>query len=129
MTFDLDSFDVVARADQGAKCVLKDPVTGEDTPAHLLLAGSDSAIYRQAQHRVANTRINRKSRDRITVEDIESEQIAILVDCTLGWGGMVLKGVEMQFDRASVKLIYEKFPSVREQAEQFIADRANYLRD
>jgi glutamine amidotransferase-like uncharacterized protein len=129
MTFDLEELDVVSRADVGAKCVIKNPVTGEDTTAYLMLAGSDSAIYKQSQHRIANGRLNRKSRDRITIEDIEAEQITILVDCTLGWGGMVLKGTEMPFDRKSVRSVYEKFPTIREQAEAFISDRGNYLRD
>lgn len=129
MAFDLEDLDVVSRAEEGAKCIIRDPVTGEDTPAYLLLAGSDSTIYRQAQHRVANARLNRKSRDRISIEDIEAEQISILVDCTLGWGGMVLKNAELPFDKKTVRNIYEKFPTVREQAEQFIADRSNYLRD
>jgi hypothetical protein len=129
MTFDLDQFDVVTRAEEGAKCVLKDPLTGEDTPAYLLLAGMDSSIYKQAQHKITNTRINRKSTARITIEEIEVEQIGVLVECTLGWGGMVLKGVEVPFDRKSVKMIYEKFPTVLEQAQQFVSDRGNYLRD
>ena len=129
MAFDLDQLDVVSRADDGAKCVIKDPVTGEDTTAYLLLAGSDSTIYKQAQHKIANARINRKSTARITIDEIEAEQIGVLVECTLGWGGMVLKGTEVPFDRKSVKMIYEKFPAVLEQAQQFIADRSNYLRD
>jgi glutamine amidotransferase-like uncharacterized protein len=129
MTFDLDQFDVVTRAEEGAKCVLKDPLTGEDTPAYLILAGMDSSIYKQAQHKIANARINRKSTARITIEEIEAEQVGVLVECTLGWGGMVLKGVEVPFDRKSVKMIYEKFPTVLEQAQQFVSDRGNYLRD
>jgi hypothetical protein len=129
MTFDLDQFDVVTRAETGAKCVLKDPLTGEDTPAYLVLAGMDSTVYKQAQHKIANARINRKSTARITIEEIEAEQIGVLVECTLGWGGMVLKGVEVPFDRKSVKMIYEKFPTVLEQAQQFVSDRGNYLRD
>jgi glutamine amidotransferase-like uncharacterized protein len=129
MSFDLDQFDVVTRAEEGAKCVLKDPLTGEDTPAYLILAGMDSSIYKQAQHKIANARINRKSTARITIEEIEAEQVGVLVECTLGWGGMVLKGVEVPFDRKSVKMIYEKFPTVLEQAQQFVSDRGNYLRD
>lgn len=129
MTFDLNQLDVVTRANDGAKCVIRDPSTGDDTTAYLLLAGMDSTVYKQAQHKIANARINRKSTVRITIEEIEAEQIGILVECTLGWGGMVLGGVEMPFDRATVRSMYEKFPTVREQAEQFISDRSNYLRD
>lgn len=129
MGFDLDQLDVVSRADEGAKCIIRDPLTGEDTPAYLILAGMDSTVYKQAQHKIANARINRKSTARVTIEEIEAEQIGVLVECTLGWGGMVHKGVEMPFDRKSVRIAYEKFPTVREQAEQFISDRSNYLRD
>jgi glutamine amidotransferase-like uncharacterized protein len=129
MTFDLNKLDVVTRANEGAKCIIRDPSTGEDTTAHLILAGMDSTSYKQAQHKIANARINRKSSARITIEEIELEQIGVLVECTLGWGGMVLDGLELPFDRATVRSMYEKFPTVREQAEQFISDRGNYLRD
>jgi glutamine amidotransferase-like uncharacterized protein len=129
MTFDLNNLDVVSRADAGAKCIIRDPLTGEDTTAYLMLAGSDSGTYKQSQHKIANARINRKSTARITIEEIEAEQIGVLVDCTLGWGGMVMAGAEVPFDRAAARRIYEKFPTVREQAEQFVADRSNYLRD
>jgi glutamine amidotransferase-like uncharacterized protein len=129
MAFDLNDLDIISRADVGAECVIKNPVTGEDTPAYLMLAGADSLVYKHAQHRIANARINRKSTARITIEEIEAEQIGVLVECTIGWDGMVMGGVEMPFDRATVRRMYEKFPTVREQAEQFISDRGNYLRD
>jgi hypothetical protein len=135
MGFDLNDMDIVSSANDGAKCVLRHPATGEElfqddgSPVYLLLAGSDSNTYREAQNRVNNARLNRKSGTKITVEDIVAEQLTVLCECTLGWGGMIMGGVELPFDRKSVRGMYEKCPPFKEQAEAFILDRANYLRD
>jgi hypothetical protein len=135
MGFDLNDLDIVSSANEGAKCVLRHPATGEElfqddgSPVYLLLAGADSNTYREAQRRISNTRLNRKGSSKITVEEIEAEQLSVLCDCTLGWGGMVMGSVELPFDRKNVRSMYEKCPPFREQAEAFILDRANYLRD
>lgn len=135
MSIDLNDLDIVSAADDGAECILRHPVTGEELrqddgkPVYLLLAGADSKIYREAQMRLSNARLNRKSGSKISVEDIAAEQLSVLCDCTLGWGGVVISGVELPFDRKAVRSLYERFPVFREQAESFIMDRANYLRD
>lgn len=129
MTFDLSQLDVVSGAEKGAWCEIKHPVTDEPVGAELLLAGMDSSRYKDAQRRIAEARINKKSVGKVDLREIEAEQLTVLVDCTLGWKGMVLEGVEIPFDRASVRRIYEGYPTIREQAERFISDRANYLRD
>lgn len=135
MAFDLDQLDVVSHANEGSKCIIRHPVTGEDQyqdngePVYLLLAGMDSTVYREAQRKIADARLNRKGGSKINLADIEAEQLSLLAECTLGWGGMVVGGKELPFDRKTVRSIYEKYPTIREQAEQHIADRSNYLRD
>jgi hypothetical protein len=136
MAFDLDQLDIVSQANEGSMCVIRHPVTGEEQyqdngdPVYLMLAGMDSTMYRDAQRKIADSRLNRKSKSAmINLADIEAEQISLLAECTLGWGGMVVAGKELPFDRKTVRSIYEKYPTIREQAEQHVADRSNYLRD
>jgi hypothetical protein len=129
MAFDLKQLDIVSKAEEGSWCEIKHPVSGDVTGARLRLAGMDSKRYKDAQRRIAETRLNRKSTGKINLEEIESEGLTVLVECTLEWDGMVLDGVPVPFERSAIRRIYEGFPTVREQAEQHIADRANYLRD
>lgn len=125
---DLALFDTAARADEGAPLSLVHPATGEKLNIILRLAGMDSAAYRKSAAAIANRRSKNGFR-KLTLEQIQEEGIETLASCTLGWEGVRVDGEVLPFSHAAAVSLYSRFPWIREQAESFIADRANYLSD
>ena len=132
---DLSTLDTAKVADEGAKCVLVHPVTqqilrddaGEEV--YIRLAGTDSETYKKAQRRLINKRLASKGRGSVTAEQVDADDLLILAECTLGWGGIAVDGRNPVCSASEATKIYERFSWIREQASAFISDRANYLSD
>ena len=105
-----------------------DPLTKDDgSSVGIYLLGRDSDAYRQAQRKVTNRRLSQKSSTSITAERLESEANDILAHCTVSWNGIVYKGEELECNAANAKRIYKEIPWLKEQVDEFVAERANYL--
>lgn len=133
---DLSNYDTAAASDEGAVMevihpgtgdVIRDPETGEAMT--LTLLGVDSTAYQQAFRKNMNRRLNAKAKgqDKMTAEQLESEAIERLVLCTKGWTHVGLDGEVLDCTEANARLVYTRFPWLRMQADEFIADRANFL--
>lgn len=112
------------------------PVTGlplkmkDDVLVTLSLAGMDSDRYRAADRENTNNRLKLRAsgaRVKMTAEELEAEALEIIVACTVGWTGVFDDGEEVPFSAANVRTLYTKVPWLRQQADVFIHDRANFL--
>jgi len=126
MSYDIDDIKVV---ENGTNMQIVHPTTGEplydeeNKPVTLELVGQDSDIYRKISNRITNKRAKMRP-GRLTAERIESDTLEIIEACTTGWSNnLVLNGEQPQ----TAKEIYQRRKWLREQAEQHIHDRANYL--
>lgn len=127
---DLNSFDTVTRANEGAQCVLKDIRTGRPTDAVITLRGMDSEDFQRLKaDRARDMAARRESGNYADLTQEEKDELAIdtLARLTLGWAGLSSDGVPLAFSTAAAKDLYRRFPAVREQVNVFIADRANFL--
>ncbi|MBF0394893.1 MAG: hypothetical protein HQL38_19630 [Alphaproteobacteria bacterium] len=130
---DLASLDTAAVANSGAVMTLlhpatRQPLAGDDgNPITITLAGQDSEAWRKAQRAVSNRRLAARGKSKLTAEDLEAESLAMLAQCTLGWTGVALDGKPLDCTQANARQLYERLPWVREQADDFVADRANYM--
>ena len=112
---------------------LLNPATGEPLlddngeQVGIYLLGKDSEVYRRAQRTITNRRLSRKGSSAITAERIESEANEVLAHCTASWQGIVYQGDEVDCSFSMAKRIYTQIPWVKEQVDEFIAERANYL--
>ena len=130
-TVDLGSLDIIFAAEKGADMHVLHPVTGEELGIIITLIGTDSETHRKNLRRLTSSRLNRKGRKPMSSEEAEEEALELLVGGTLGWKGapVVVDGVEVSFDRAAAKMLYKRFPWIREQADMFMCDRGNFLGD
>jgi hypothetical protein len=102
--------------------------TGKE--AWIDLYSSDSEIKRrhdrETQRRRLNT--NRVGRIRVTPEELEAEGTDLLVSLTAGWFLLDLDGfpIELPFTPENARRIYDGIVWIREQVDQFCADRANF---
>lgn len=133
---DLKTFDTTEYANAGADMEITLPngrvVVDEKTnrPWTISLLGVDSRKYQDLTHKVANKRISRRAKSRrslTTSEEVDSDQLELLVEMTLGWSGIVLEGTVLDFTKENARMLYSEFAWIREQAEDFIQDRTNYL--
>jgi hypothetical protein len=125
-------------ADEGAEMKVLHPVSrrpmalSDGTPVTVKLAGADSARFRKVQRGATDRRLKMAANNRRAVlnsADIESDGLDSLVACTLSWTGIVLDGKPVECNPANVKMVYLKMPWLKEQVDEFIGDRANFLRE
>lgn len=127
---DLSALDTAKGAEQGYELTLSHPKTGEPTPMKITVLGADSDAYREKlrdfQRRRAD-RMNKGRRLSVTPEEIEAETLEMLVAVTTGWSGFTLDGAPLPFSGDNARTVYRRFSWIREQVDQAVGDRANFL--
>lgn len=135
----LDKLDVKKSANSGAMLTLLHPVTGEELtdegegvsdskkprPLYLRLLGSDSDTYRNAIKRRYEKNRNKMNK-RIDLDDAERKAAELLAQCTTD-SYLIEKGAIVEHSFSNLVNIYLTYPWIREQAETFIGERANFL--
>ena len=125
---DLTQFDVVSPANEGVWMNLEHPVTGEPLDVRIKLAGIDSDYYKKELRKQQNKKFKKGFR-KLSAEELEADTIELLVACTLDWEGVELEGQALECNPENVRKIYKRFPWIREQVDNFINDRANFLKN
>jgi hypothetical protein len=122
-----------AKADEGVLMEVRHPETEENIEGmSITLLGQDSAIYRKialAKQQVALNRISKGKK----IADFDAEKMAEdsvddLVKMTLAWTGFSLDGKELKPTPENFRMVYAEWPWIKEQAQEFVANRANFFR-
>jgi len=135
MGLDLTLLDIVP---EGSKMELTHPVTGavltqtDGRAVSITLAGEDSEGYRHARRAATNRRLKSQQSGRrlqVSAEELENDALEMLVGCTVAWDGISLGDqADLPFSSDNARVIYKRLPWLREQAEAFIGDRANFMK-
>lgn len=137
MAFNLASLDTAPVAEAGAVMSVLHPVSGavilsNGKPVTIILAGEDSERFRRADIANRNRRLARQQQGRpgrVSVQELESDNLEILVAVTIGWSGLSIDDDgELPFSPDNARALYTKLPWLREQAQAFVLDRANFLK-
>lgn len=126
--FDLAALKTTETHEEGAELELTHPTTGEPLGAFIMVVGTDSETYNKARRKMTDKRLKRKL-SKLTMEDVERENIEMLASCTKGWRGVVINKEEVPYTFANACTLYTEYPWIREQVDAFMGDRANFLRD
>lgn len=128
-----NSFDTVALAAAGARLEVEGPdgvvVRNADGTAAMVitLLGADSDAFRKAQNRNLNKRLAKRN-VKMTAEELEAETIDLLAGVTVSWEGFQgIDGQPIPCNAQNAVALYTKYPFIREQADRFINERANFL--
>jgi|JI10StandDraft_1071094.scaffolds.fasta_scaffold01299_28 hypothetical protein len=137
--FDLNVLDTKTPMDAGAPMAVMNPGTNRpmydgDTPITITLAGRDAERVREIQHELQNRRLDqvrRNSSIKMTSEDNERDLIEILVAATIGWTIPSLDGEPFPFNERNARRLWsdERFIALRRQADAFISDYSNFMKD
>jgi len=132
MSNDLGAFET--RNTDGEWLEILNPVTGDviqddDGKAmRFLLVGKDSPEYRKAQRAGTERRLkSRSKKNRIDADSIEREATEVLAACTKDFENVSLDGDELICTPISTRKIYTDYPWIREQIDDFVDDRGNFI--
>jgi hypothetical protein len=132
MSFDLNSLKPV-KADDGAVLEVAHPESEEAIPGMTItLLGQDSKVYRKIQLAKQQALLNRIAKGK-KVADLDAEKMAQdgiddLVQLTTAWTGFTLDGAALDCTPENVKRVYAEWAWIKEQVQEFVADRSNFFR-
>jgi hypothetical protein len=128
VVYDLSQLDTAKASDEGAELELRHPKTGEVLGGPvIILAGPDSEIVRGAQRKLTNKRLKGR-RTKVDAEMIEDEQLEVLALSTLGWRDIACDGAVLPCSKENAKMLYGRFPWIREQVDEFVGERGNFIK-
>lgn len=128
-SLDLNLFDARPGAEEGRWLTLKDPETGDDTPARLLLKGGDSQAWKDKELEQRRARLEimeRSGTSRVDPAYADREVTDRLVAVTAKWEGIARDGVDWPCTPQNIVEFYNGWPQFRAQAVIFIGTRANF---
>lgn len=130
---DLNTLKAV-KADEGAVLQIAHPETEEPIDGMTMtLLGQDSVTYRKIQMAKQQAALNRLAKGKRATADLDAEKLAgdmidDLAKLTVSWTGFELDGKPLKCDKSNAVTVYTDWPWIREQAQEFVANRANFFR-
>ena len=120
-------------ADEGAVLELKDPGTEELIPGMTItLMGQDSGVYKKillAKQQAVLTRMSKgkKALD-MDAAKMAEDGIDDLAKLTLGWEGFELDKKKLEPTQENIRMVYSEWTWIKDQVQEFVADRAHFFR-
>ncbi len=106
------------------------PVTGAPTDMRIQVASPDSDLYKRIDRKIKNRSLTvmQKTRGRpVSIEAMDASGLELLVGITVGWEGARQDGRDLECNEENTRMLYTKFPFIREQVDTFVGDRANFF--
>ena len=140
--FDLAALDTTDLSEEGTWMHLAGPndadlYVGEEDdekPVRILLIGKDSKKYQDIEHKNNNKLLSeaalkggRRPKNLTLSEDTSARNIEKLAKCTKAWENVIVDGAELECTTKNARMVYKRFPWIREQVLDFANDRSNYL--
>lgn len=124
---DLSQMEQSNKADEGVWKEIED-ASGTPLDIHLLLAGADSEAY-QKELRRQQDKLLKKGRMKLSAEEAENNSVELLAACTLDWRNVEYNGDALECNRKNARWLYKnpRLSFIRDQVDEFIGDRANFL--
>lgn len=127
---DLSKLDVVAGANAGAWVDIISPRTNQPTGIRIKVLGADAEKVKAAVEAAQRSRLE-DLRAKVPDDEAKRRQEArdadLMVAATLAWEGIELEGAPLAFTPDNVRMVYARFPVVREQVAAAIGDRGLFL--
>ena len=116
---------------QAARMPLLHPVEGtplkhKDEEMYIDLYGSDSDLYRKTMRQYGNKQLNTKANKKKTIEELEEVSTTLLSKVTADWR-IYIDGSWLEFSPQAAKALYEDYNWIKEQVDEFVNDRSNFL--
>jgi len=96
----------------------------------LLVIGTDHDDYQKLNNELLNKRLKKSAQSRkvsITAEEVNAESLQRTVACIVGFKNLQVDGEPLEFSKKNAEALLKEYPAIREQVEEFVAERANFL--
>lgn len=103
-------------------------LAADGSPITISLVSTDSKPYRDALRETTNKQLRENRRAVLTAEQIEDKALSLLAACVTGWSNIELEGAVLPFSAANVKRLFACVPWLKEQCDEFVTERANFLK-
>jgi hypothetical protein len=130
---DLVALDTKKVADAGIEVQLMHPQTHASLPIWITVLGTDSDQYQALAQKQQQRRSDKMVRGRTwrlpPADEVEEDNLDLLAAVTKNWRtDCDLDGKPFpEFSTAAARALYKRFRWMREQVEQAIGDRSNFL--
>ncbi len=132
--FDLSTLDVIKFANVGTAVDILHPVTKEPLGFSITVLGSDGAAFKKISIEQARRRLAKMEKNggfkpsAVSQEEREEDAVELLAACTTSWTKFNLEGANPSFNFDNAVALYSRFPWLREQVDQAIGNRANFIK-
>ena len=89
----------------------------------------DSDQARKIRMKTMNDGLNRKASSKVTAEELETRSIRHLAKLAISWQGVVENKKDLEFSTDAVFELLKKYAWIKEQCDEFIGDRGNFLKE
>lgn len=110
---DISKLDVVKLSNEGYRCTIKNPKTGDPTDLVMIIKGMFADGFRDDAERA----------------DDPEKNAAFLAKYTIGWERLEENGVCVEFNQKNAEHIYGKYPIIRGQVLAAAMDVRNFIMD
>lgn len=130
----MDLSSIKYNPNEGTWMEVMHPVTSAPTGISIRLVGTDSADYRKVARALQNRRLEKVARQgkvKMTAEEHEENQLAMLCVCVKEWKGMEKDKKEYPCTPENVRALLSdpQFAWLREQIDEFVGERTNFIQD
>lgn len=103
---------------------------GDDgVPLSITVYGADSDQFRSIVRQYGNKRLNEKKNKKQRMEELEEMSAKILAKVTVSWHNIVENGEQLTCNEENAFKVYGEYPWIREQVDEFVNDRSNFLKN
>ncbi len=116
-------------ASEGVEMQVRHPATNAPIDGMAItVLGLDSARAVQMQRAATNRRLKQGiNKMKWSAEEIDEDGIQMLSALTTSWRGIELDGKPLECNRQNATTLYTRFRWLREQVDEFVGERANFL--
>src|SRR5210317_268292 len=98
---ELSLLETVDNHEEGAECQILSPSDGKLTDVFIKLKGIDSKEWRSQRKKQTSQLLSARASGKLDDLDFDSLDIEALVECTIGWRGIVDKGKEYKYSKGN----------------------------
>jgi len=123
----LEKFEEIQNlSEEGVWMEIEDPASGEPLNMFLKLMGEDSDAFQKQLRKQRDKHLKKRTKN-LKWDAFEAERIELLVGCTAEWKNITYKDEPVEFTKENLRWLYATYRGIRDQADEFIADRANFM--
>jgi hypothetical protein len=104
---------------------------GSPTDLVIEVCGIDSPLFKKCSLQRQNKSLQGMKRGKqkvMSAEELEQRDYDTIVSCTVGWSGFERGDKAIEFNTENVEAIYREHGFIKDQVNEAIADRVNFMK-